>query len=134
MEVTEGQLRQAARLACFSAYAAYAATLRGDVPVGSYKNFDPVVGHPVVEYAMSRLSSMDVLDCIGVLERNLREPRFSQEEWNENGDGPERPIPDEEVWYIRTLDGREVRWTNALFIRVPDSADFRAMNPIRATV
>lgn len=134
MSATMEQLKEAARLACASAYAAYSATLRGDVPVGSRKNFDAVEGKPVFECMMWRMGQNNILDCIGVLDRTLREPICSEEHWRDpvNGHGayPEEPVPTEQVWYIRTLDGREVRWTNALFVRVPDGPDFRVMNPI----
>lgn len=134
MSITKAQLEEAARLVCCSAYAAYMATLRGDVPVGSSKNFEAIVGRTVFESMMWRMGKPSILDCIGVLERLEREPICTEEDWRDpvigHGAYPNEPVPTEQVWYIRTLDGREVRWTNALFVLVPDSADFRVMNPI----
>ena len=45
----------------------------------------------------------------------LSEEDYDEEEWG-------RPYPpyQEEAWRIRTLDGRECRWTNAMFIVIPD--------------
>lgn len=131
MSVSKAQLEEAARLVCCSAYAAYMATLRGDVPAGSHKNFDAVVGRTVFEWAMFRMGGR-ILDCIGVLERMEREPICTPEQWAADGEDQNEPIPTEMAWHIRTLDGREVRWTNALFILVPDSPEFRVMNPITA--
>jgi hypothetical protein len=143
MPIKRAQLQEAARLACYSAYAAYTATLRGDVPAGSHKNFDPVVGEPVVEvstismwddperYAVREEFAhlRDVLNCIGTLERIAWEPCHTPEEWEElKTEGEE--VPKQKAWYIRTLDGREFRWENANFIRVPNTRDFRVMNPI----
>lgn len=133
----KAQLEEAARLVCCAAYAAYMATLRGDVPAGSHKNFEAVVGTTVFECMMFRMKKTGILDCIGVLERMEHEPFCTEEHWRDpvNGHGAliSEPVPTEKVWYIRTLDGREVRWTNALFVRVPDSPDFQVMNPIGAT-
>ncbi len=146
---TRAQLQEAARLACYAAYAAYSAALRGDVPTGSYRNFDPVVGQPVVESSTlglwddperwakgERAHLNDVLNCIGVLERIEEEPICTEEHWRDAesgyGAGPDEPVPKERAWYLRTLDGREFRWVNASFIRVPNSRYFRVMNPIAA--
>ena len=146
MPTTRAQLQQAARLACYSAYAAYMATLRGDVPAGSHKNFEPVVGMPVVEISTigmwdnldrykldpSREHLRDVLNCIGTLERTANEPLYTPEQWTEMGESEDDPISSQKAWYIRTLDGREFRWENATFIRVPNTHDFRVMNLITA--
>jgi len=70
----------------------------------------------------------DPLNCVGMLERVTHEPVFTQEEWNDGGDGPDAPIPTETVYHLRTLDGRQFSWRNARMIRVPDTADFRIMN------
>ncbi len=136
---TKAQLQEAARLACYSAYAAYMATLRGDVPAWSHKNFEPVVGQPVVEISTMGMWGADpakykpehahlanVLNCIGTLERIAAEPVWTEAEWK--AEGETGPIPTQKVWYIRTLDGREFRWENATFIRVPNTRNFRIMN------
>ena len=146
MPITRVQLQQAARLAAYSAYAAYMATLRGDVPAGSHQNFQPEVGVPVVEISTigmwdnlvhykldeSREHLRDVLNCIGTLERIANEPLYTPEQWVEMGESENDPISSQKAWYIRTLDGREFRWENALFIRVPNARDFRVMNLITA--
>jgi hypothetical protein len=61
------------------------------------------------------------LDSVGVLTKITREPMFTPEEWDENTEG--EPIPTESVYYLNTLDGREFRWTNCEFIRVPNELD-----------
>ncbi len=136
----KAQLQEAARWAAYSAYGAYMATLRGDVPAWSHKNFEPEVGQPVVEISTigmwdepERYAAKEeyahlsnVLNCIGTLERIAAEPVWTEEEWKEGGDTG--PIPTQKVWYIRTLDGREFRWENATFIRVPNTRNFRVMN------
>ena len=141
---TRAQLQEAPRLACYGAYAAYMATLRGDVPAGSHQNFDPIVGVPVVEistmgmwddardFPPDRAHLKDVLNCIGTLEKIAMEPIWTPEQWKEMGESESDPISTQKAWYIRTLDGREFRWENARFIRVPNARDFRVMNLIAA--
>jgi len=51
-------------------------------------------------------------DAVGHFVRSARES-MDIAEWVEADDGP---MPQEMVYYIRTLDGREVRWVNARFI------------------
>lgn len=46
----------------------------------------------------------------------LREAREAIPNWDEAELG--EPAPTEKIWYIRTLDGRELRWTNADFIAI----------------
>lgn len=60
------------------------------------------------------------LDAVGYLIRVTQEPfAFSDPDfvWNEEEEG--RPHPQEKCTYIRTLDGREFRWTNASFVSAP---------------
>lgn len=131
---TIAQLREAARLICCAADAAYMATLRGDVPAGSSENFKPVIGHYVMEtgtFGMSASEKMphlgDPLNNVGMLESITQEPVFTQEQWDEGGDGPDVPIPTETVYNLRLLDGRKFSWRNASMIRVPDSRNFKVM-------
>ena len=56
---------------------------------------------------------------IGYLLRIAQEPVCTSEEWNEGNEEPE-PVPTLTATYLRLLDGREMRWTNAAFVRVPD--------------
>lgn len=58
---------------------------------------------------------MSDLDGIGILIREAVEP-VRELVWDIETDGP---LPEERVYYIKTLDGREFRWTNASFIAVP---------------
>jgi hypothetical protein len=59
---------------------------------------------------------------LGRLERTVREPVFTPEEWAEGGGGTD-PIPTEDIWYLTLADGREYRWHNATFIAVPTAID-----------
>lgn len=145
MSATLEQLRQAAKLLGHSAYAAYMTTLRGDVPAGSSKNFEPCVGQWVMEtsawgmfcapdakerYAKEHSHVLDPLNFIGVLGRIVAEPSMSAEQWNEGVEDKNdwEPVPTEKVYYIKTLDGRDFNWRNCRFIRIPDSHNFRVMN------
>lgn len=126
-------LREAARLLGCATHAAYMCTLRGDVPVGSSKNFEPAIGKMIMEISSFYWScavpferDYDPINSIGVWEREEQEPVFTPEQWAEGG-GEDEPIPTERVIYIRTLDGREFRWVNANFIRVPDTTGFKAI-------
>ena len=133
------ELREAVRLIGCATHAAYMCTLRGDIPAGSSDNFKPQVGRLVMEcssfyYAFQQHGferGYDPLNCIGTLERIASEPLKTPEEWNEGiEDKSEWEVPpDESVHYLRTLDGREYRWTNCMFILVPDTPNFKAINP-----
>jgi hypothetical protein len=61
------------------------------------------------------------LDAVGYLLRITWEPIVFTGDpdfvWDEKVEG--RPHPKEECVYIRTLDGREFRWTNASFVSAP---------------
>lgn len=56
---------------------------------------------------------------IGYLLRIVEEPFWTAAEWAEQ-DGGTEPIPTHPVTYLRLFDGREMRWENATFVRVPD--------------
>lgn len=64
------------------------------------------------------------LDGIGHLEEiawelvGLSDPDFA---WDEAKDGPR---PKEEIFYLRTLDGRRFRWTDAQIIAAVTDMDF----------
>jgi hypothetical protein len=55
---------------------------------------------------------------------------MTPEKWNEGvEDKADWETPSNEcVYYLRTLDGREFRWTNSKLILVPDTPQFKAMN------
>lgn len=54
--------------------------------------------------------------AIGLLLEVGQQPR---PDWDEAEDGPNLG---ERYWLIRTLDGRDFRWTNAMFVVVPEPA------------
>lgn len=58
------------------------------------------------------------INCVGYLKLRTREPITWQDE---TGLTEEDRKQTEEVWYIKTLDGRDMRWTNEVFYAVPDS-------------
>lgn len=131
-------LREAARLIGCAAHAAYMCTLRGDIPAGSSKNFEPQVGRMAMEVSSfyhafdpaGPTRGYDPLNAIGVLERIEWEPMASPEKWNDGVEDKsewETP-PNEKVHYLRTLDGREFRWVNSMLILVPDTPQFKAIN------
>lgn len=96
-----------------AAYAAYALTLTGDAPRGAFEWFKKTApGNMVIETSTMFLRSRDPRG-IGWLVKTAREP-FP-------GDYGDEPAPLEDVWYIECLDGVIYRWTNAQFVRVPDS-------------
>lgn len=77
------------------------------------------LGDLVVEQS-TRRSPEDDLNAVGWLEETAWEkvdfgdPEFV---WDEDAEG--EPHPTEQIFYIRTLDGRRFRWSNARFIAVP---------------
>ena len=52
-------------------------------------------------------------NCLGYFVRKDWEPI---PDWDEATEG--QPAPKELVWYIRALDGRELRWVNAKFVTI----------------
>ncbi|NMP24938.1 hypothetical protein [Sulfobacillus harzensis] len=58
----------------------------------------------------------DLRNSIGLLLEVGDQPR---PDWDEAEDGPNLG---ERYWLIRTLDGRAFRWTNAMFVVVPEPA------------
>lgn len=103
-------------------YCAYSATLVGSPAEVTRRYSDrartPQIGDMVIEastvYGMRHENATD-LDGVGILEEISQErvifdgdPDFV---WDEEEEG--HPHPTEKVFYIRTLDGRRFRWTNA---------------------
>lgn len=41
-------------------------------------------------------------------------------DWDDEDE--EEPIPTRDIWTIETLDGRQVRWENCHFIKIPEDA------------
>jgi hypothetical protein len=110
-----------------SAYNAYSNTLISGPKIitdAFNRMTNPQVGDWVIETStvfmtrprMRRSPSSD-LDGVGILEEiawenvQFPDPGFV---WNEEEEG--RPHPTEKIYYIRTLDGRRFRWSNASII------------------
>lgn len=89
-------------------------TPRSDDAYKHMGNIKP--GDMVMETSTALMQSRPALDGIGELLRVVQED-VPFDDWNVDTDGP---IPKERVYYIKTLDGREFRWTNATFVKVPD--------------
>lgn len=69
---------------------------------------------------VSTLGIKPAINAVGYLIKKTEEPVDfgpGADPWDEVAEG--RPHPTEPIWYIKTLDGREMRWHNARFIRVP---------------
>lgn len=106
-----------------SIYNAYRATLVGTPALVTARYQErsrfPVVGDLVIEAStVYRSRGTADLDSVGILEEDCQEkvifdsdPEFV---WDEDVEG--EPHPTERVFYIRTLDGRRFRWTNATMV------------------
>jgi hypothetical protein len=113
-----------ARLMEVTAYNLYSACLVGNPAPFVARLYEqmksPQSGDVVLEvstiYDESRTGTR-----LGRLVRVAAEPVFTATEWAEGGGRPDEPIPTERVWYIALDGGREFRWTNATFIRVPET-------------
>lgn len=82
---------------------------------------NPKPGDLVMEVTTFWKTTRDPLEGIGRLQRIVREPTCTPEQWEENGN-EDQPIPDQQIYYI-TLDfddGREFRWHNAMFVKVKE--------------
>lgn len=122
------QLELLARQIVTTVYNSYASTLVGHGPpcVFDLNNRlrDIQVGDLVVETSTALMDGRNgekyyrpALDALGHLIKITWEPVvWSDPEfvWDEEIEG--KPHPTEKCVYIRTLDGREFRWTNASFI------------------
>lgn len=120
--MTEEQLEEYARVLRTSADNAWSNTLIGTearcVHDAYARMKAPVVGDWVIETSTLYVTGRPHLDAVGVLEEAGREPVVWGDPdfvWDEKEDGPH---PTEQVWYIRTLDGRRFRWTNASIIAI----------------
>lgn len=126
---------QTVRLIETLAYNLYRNTLIGNAPPNIQEAHDdlthPKPGDLVVEISTiynQGARGRDGMEprglCgIGRLVRKCSEPFCSMQEWIDVHGGEEaEPIPEEHVWYILLEfdDGREYRWTNAVFIKVPE--------------
>lgn len=103
--------------------AAYGATLVGRAPDCTI-DFNrrmraPQIGDLVIETStVYRSRGTTDIDAVGYLEEVAREKVIFDDDpdfvWDETVEG--QPHPTEPVTYIRTLDGRRFRWTNANFV------------------
>lgn len=105
-----------------AAYNAYVCTLIGNPPGIVVKAGEriktPRVGDWVIETSTVWMSRPH-LDGIGILEAIEMEPVVYSDPdfvWDEATEG--RPHPTERVYYLRTMDGRRFRWTNASMVGV----------------
>jgi hypothetical protein len=100
-----------------SIYNAYSATLIGGAPKVTARYSDramnPIIGDLVVESSTIYQPRRD-LDCVGFLEEIAWEKViFGDPEFVWDEEVERRPHPTERIFYIRTLDGRRYRWSNA---------------------
>lgn len=103
-----------AKLIRSAAHAAYILALGSRSP-GAFNRFkNPKPGDWVWESSTAYWEDR-AWNAVGKLLRVEQEPIAM--EWDEDKDGPR---PTERVWYIELLDGRESRWVNAEFLKVPD--------------
>ena len=95
------------------------ASSRSDITWRHFKDFKP--GQMVVEVTSSHRSpAIDRLgELISVTDEEMEWPQEAKDEWLE--DPRNGPVPKERFYTIKTLDGREYRWHNADFIRIPDN-------------
>lgn len=105
-----------------AAHTARCLTLHGDsyTPAFNWFQQEPAPGDLVFEtgtaHRVYRGDPGRALLAVGTLIRTAWEP-FP-------GDWSDEPkVPLERIYYIRGLDGREHRWTNAQFQRVPNSPE-----------
>lgn len=139
--MSEETLRLAVHLLGCATYTAYIMTLRGDVPFGMSPRFEFEIGDYVMETSTvyyffesldgacegfkekvrrMKAEGRSALDCIGRLKAVELTDVFTAEDWGD----PTRPIPQKKIYVLETLDGREFRWENCSFIKVPNSAQF----------
>lgn len=107
-------IERAAATIRFAALAAYRLSLGGTPDAQKAFSWikDPKPGDMVCETS-SAYQRADHVIAVGELVRVIREPY--------PGDFGDEPVPLEQVFYIRCLDGVERRWTNADFIRIPET-------------
>lgn len=127
MEIKPIDLEEIATVMRRSIYNAYSNTLIGNAPQRVTDAYDrmtnPKIGDWVIEASTVygfRHNPSSPLDGVGILENVAHEkvdfgdPEFV---WDEKEEG--RPHPTEKVHYIRTMDGRLFRWTNAMIVAAP---------------
>ncbi len=99
-----------------AAYSAYTLALNGDSPPSAFQWFKRVEpGQMVLETSTMFQRSRD-RHGVGWLVKKTREPYPVGDDWDAN-----EPVPLEDCWYIECLDGVIYRWTNADFVRVPET-------------
>lgn len=121
--MSEPSFEQVVRMLRWTAHHAYGFTLISGPPKTKQwfdRLKDPRVGDLVYETTTIHQPQHD-MDGIGYLLRveweKVAWPNDPEFVWDEEAEG--EPHPTEKVWYLRTLDGREARWTNAHMIVVP---------------
>lgn len=114
------------RLLYVNAYQVYLGTLHScGAPITRATHdvlTSPRPGHLVMEISTIYMPERDEWR-FGRLLRRVDEPRYSADEWREQGARDDEPIPTQRAWYIELPDGREFRWDNAEFIRVLEDND-----------
>lgn len=105
-------------------YSSYSATLVGGAAEVTRRQFQrmssPQIGDLAAEQTTIYISPD--IDAVGIIEEIAEEPViFDDEEFVWDAEVEGKPHPLERVFYIRTLDGRRFRWTNANFIAAVDS-------------
>lgn len=134
--MTTDDLEQIARTMGVCAYTAWVAVLCGN-PTGNQEQLnkrmrDIQVGDWIVEtttilMSVTGRSYRPALDAVGRLVKITQEKVvFSDPDfvWDETAEG--KPHPTEACTYIKTLDGREFRWTNASFVSIPNEWPIRS--------
>lgn len=120
------------RLVATLAYNLNSATLVGD-PAPFVERLGERIRHPqpgdlvLEETTAARRLAEETFDSSGLgwLIREVREPVWSEDEWDEDEREMERPrpyseCPTERVFYVDRLDGGgEIRWRDASFIAIP---------------
>lgn len=124
------ELASIARLIGTSVYNAHGAVLVGNparVTEALYERMKDVrIGDWVVEQTTILMPNRSALDAVGRLIKITQEKvDFGDPNFVWDGAEEGRPHPTETCTYIRTLDGREFRWTNASFISVPTEHPIR---------
>lgn len=112
------ELERLLEITAYNAYTVSITGLSGNLRALNGRMREPKPGDWVVE--MSTIYYEDRNGTrFGTLVRVADEPVYPEEQRAELGFGPDEPMPTERVWYVRLLDGREFRWTNASFLAVP---------------
>jgi PAS domain-containing protein len=116
------ELSEIAAAMRIAAYNAYACTLIGTPPGIVVKAGDriknPQRGDWVIETSsiwrgQPHIDGIGILDAVEMEPVDFNDPDFV---WDEASEG--RPHPTERVYYLRTMDGRRFRWTNASIVAV----------------